>query len=259
MIVTTARKGADVLAEKAQTCSEQLKASFIVRKENSVQDLMDIYGQDVLVVGKNKLTLHSKSGGDPFFYHPNSSMFRVKQFIKTGYDPLVETAGLKEGMSFLDCTLGLASDSLVAQLAVGATGSVTGLEANPTLAYIVRNGLQSWLEGGKEMLEAMRRINVLPVNHSSYLASLSDQSFDVVYFDPMFDQHLSGSTGIKGLKQFACHDDLNHQVIAHALRIAKTRVVLKDHFKSERFERFGFNVVKRQHAAFHYGYINTQK
>ncbi|WP_227935890.1 class I SAM-dependent methyltransferase [Alkalihalobacillus deserti] len=255
MIVTTARKRADALSEKAKSWSSQLNSRFIVRSDTSVQDLINTYAEDVLVVGKARETLYPKEGSEPFFYHPNSAMFRVKQFLRTGYDPLVETAGLRKGMSFLDCTLGLASDSLVAQLAVGKSGLVTGVEANQTLAYMVQSGLQSWQEGGTEMLDAMKRISVVHDHHLSYLASLPNQSYDVVYFDPMFEQHLSDSTGIRGLKQFACHDDLNEKVISHALRVAKTRVVLKDHYQTARFQRFGFNVIKRQHSAFHYAYI----
>ncbi|WP_332690416.1 class I SAM-dependent methyltransferase [Halalkalibacter lacteus] len=255
MIVTTARKGADVLAEKAHMFSVDLASRFILREETSVQELIDLYGEDVLVVGKSKVTLHSKFGGDPFFYHPSSAMFRVKQLLKTGYDPLVSVAGLKDGMTFLDCTLGHASDSLVAQVAVGESGRVIGLEANVVLATLVRNGLKMWQDGGPLMLAAMKRIEVIHAHHTGYLATLSDHSFDVVYFDPMFEQHLAGSTAMKALKQFACHDDLSKDVINHALRVAKSRVVLKDHYQSERFKHFGFQVKKRQHATFHYGYI----
>jgi predicted methyltransferase len=202
------------------------------------------------------VTLYSKHGGAPFFYHPSSAMFRVKQYLKTGYDPLVDIAGLKNGMTFLDCTLGLASDSLVAQVAVGANGHVTGLEANLTLAMLVRNGLRTWQDGSSVMLEAMKKIEVIHAHHKDYLVTLLDQSYDVVYFDPMFDQHITDSTAMKALKQFACHDDLSKKVINQALRVAKSRVVLKDHYQSERFKQFGFHVIKRQHAAFHYGYID---
>ena len=255
MIVTTTRKKADALAEKARLWSTELTSRFIVRNDASVQDLINAYGEDVLVVGKARETLYPKEGTEPFFYHPNSAMFRVKQFRKTGYDPLVETAELMEGMTFLDCTLGLASDSLVAQIAVGQSGLVTGVEANQMLAYMVRSGLQSWQEGSTEMLAAMRKINVVHKHHSSYLAALPNKSYDVVYFDPMFEQHLSDSTGIRGLKQFACHDDLEEDVLSHAIRVAKKRVVLKDHYQSARFQRFGFSVIRRQHSAFHYAYI----
>ncbi|GAE24345.1 L-isoD(D-D) O-methyltransferase [Halalkalibacter wakoensis JCM 9140] len=256
MIITTARKRADELEGKAHIFSSELDSQFIKRNEMSVQDLIEFYKEDVLVVGKGKVTLYSKNGGEPFFYHPNSAMFRVKQFQKTNYDPLVATANLSEGMSFLDCTLGLASDSLVAQMAVGKSGHVTGLEANQVLASIVRHGLLNWQDGGAVMLDAMRRIEVIHAHHKDYLKGLADHSYDVVYFDPMFEQHIADSTGIKALKQFACHDDLTEQIMNEAIRVAKSRVVLKDHYSSERFKRLGFQVMKRQHAAFHYGFIS---
>ncbi|KHF38648.1 class I SAM-dependent methyltransferase [Halalkalibacter okhensis] len=255
MIITTARKGVDVLEEKAQQFSLELASRYIRRNEASVQDLLQLYKEDVLVVGKGKVVLYSQDGGEPFFYHPNSAMFRVKQFQKTNYDPLVAAADLSKGMSFLDCTLGLASDSLVAQVVVGETGRVTGLEANQALASIVRQGLRTWQDGGDFMLKAMRRIEVIHAHHKDYLQNLADHSYDVVYFDPMFEQHLSTSTGIKGLKQFACHDDLSNEIIDEAIRVSRSRVVLKDHYESKRFNRYGFQVMKRQHSTFHYGFI----
>ncbi|MDT8862856.1 class I SAM-dependent methyltransferase [Alkalihalobacillus sp. MEB130] len=259
MIVTTTRKGADVLEGRAQLITLELEGQFVPRKDVSIEEMISFYKDDVLVIGKGKTSLYSKQGGDPFFYHPNSAMFRVKQYQKTNYDPLVAAADLSTGMSFLDCTLGLASDSLVAQLAVGETGHVTGLEANQILAWIVRTGLQSWQDGSSLMINSMRRIEVIHAHHSDYLPKLAENSYDVVYFDPMFEQHISSSTGIRALKQFACHDDLSDHVIEEALRIARSRVVLKDHYASERFERFGFQVIKRQHAAFHYGNIEIKK
>nr|WP_295971709.1 hypothetical protein [uncultured Bacillus sp.] len=42
------------------------------------------------------------------FFHPNLAMVRAKRMLNGQVDPLITAAGLKEGMSFLDCTLGLA-------------------------------------------------------------------------------------------------------------------------------------------------------
>lgn len=255
MIVTTARKHAELLLEKATKFSTHLNAKLVVRSEMSIEDMITFFQEDLLVVGKGKVTLYPLGGGEPFFYHPNSAMFRVKQFLKTGYDPLIETAGLKQGMSLLDCTLGLASDALVAQIAVGSSGLVTGLEASPILAFLVENGLQSWSDGDTQMLQAMKEINVIHQNHLEYLQNAAKDSYDVVYFDPMFELHLSSSKGISGLKNFAAHDDLTVEVISHAKRVARNRVVIKDHYQSTRFKRFGFTVIPRQHSAFHYGFI----
>ncbi|WP_100404404.1 class I SAM-dependent methyltransferase [Bacillus solitudinis] len=257
MIVTTARKGADQLIPKAVMFAEQVNGRFVKRDEQSVDAMIEKYGEHVLIVGKGKITLYHQHYAEPFFYHPNSAMFRVKQYKKTNYDPLIETAQLATGMHFLDCTLGLASDSLVAQIAVGKEGKVVGLEANPHLAYLVKYGLKSWLEGTPDLIEAMRAIEVIHTNHLDYLKEQKENAFDVIYFDPMFENTVTASKGIQGLKAFACQDTLSNEIINEALRVATKRVVLKDDWQSKRFGQFGFTVMRRQHASFHYGYIQV--
>ncbi len=174
--------------------------------------------------------------------------------MRTGDDPLINCAQLVPGMSFLDCTLGLASDSIIAQLAVGKAGKVVGLEAHRALACLVRHGLATWREGSREMLEAMRAIEVIAVSHHDFLTAQPDDSFDVVYFDPMFEQTIDASTGLQGLKAFATDTELLEETIAEANRVASKRVILKDHWQSTRFKRFGFTAIRRKHASFHYGY-----
>ncbi len=123
---------------------------------------------------------------------------------------------------------------------MGETGKVTGLEANPVVAAIVKEGLQTWQEGGQQMLAAMKEIEIIHANHYEYLLSLDDNSVDVVYFDPMFEQHLADSTGIQGLKQFACHDDLSEETIKQAYRVCRSRIVLKIIGRAQRFADYRF-------------------
>ncbi|MCK0470841.1 class I SAM-dependent methyltransferase [Halalkalibacter sp. APA_J-10(15)] len=254
MIITTARKQIKTLANETERMSRGLGATYFLRDDQSVSTLVNEYKEDVLVVGKDRLTLYPKDGGHPFFYHPNSAMFRVKQFLKTGYDPLVEVGRLQKGMNVLDCTLGLAADALVAKIAVGESGYVTGIEANRILAYLVRYGLYNWKDGQPYLLNAMKAIEVIHQSHFTFLQGCEDESYDVIYFDPMFESNIE-SIGMKGLKSFAFYDDLTFETIREAKRVAKKRVILKDHFQSKRFERFAFHVIKRQHATFHYGFI----
>ena len=61
-------------------------------------------------------------------------------------------------MTVLDCTLGMASDSIVASYVVGESGKVTGLEGNEYMAYIMENGLKTWSSSVSEIDEAMQRI-----------------------------------------------------------------------------------------------------
>ncbi len=127
-------------------------------------------------------------------------MFRVKRWLRGERDPFIEAAGLEKGMSVLDCTLGLASDSMMASAAVGKSGKVVGLEGNRYVAYLVKQGLLNWESDVQELNDAMKRINVVHQNFESFLACCEDNSFDVVYFDPMFQEQIDESNGINGIK-----------------------------------------------------------
>jgi hypothetical protein len=71
----------------------------------------------------------------------------------------------------------------------------------------------------------------------------------------MFEEKILESDGIKALGHIAIHDNLTHEIINEAIRVVKLRVVLKDHFKSLRFEKYGFQVLRRKTAKFHFGVI----
>ena len=68
----------------------------------------------------------------------------------------------------------------------------------------------------------------------------------------MFEQAILNSKGIAGIRSLAHYETISPEAIALAKKVAKHRVVLKDHWQSSRFEQFEFNVQKRKHAAFHY-------
>ncbi|MGN7400408.1 class I SAM-dependent methyltransferase [Cytobacillus praedii] len=255
MIITTAGRTNEEMTRQAIQVASDLNSRFIERKKRSVQFIQQIEMEDCIVVGKERLELYPKDESEPFFFHPNSAMFRVKRLMKGEKDPFVDAANLQAGKRLLDCTLGLASDSIVASFIVGKEGKVTGIEGNPYLGYIVKNGLQSWVSGNPDMDQAMKSIQVINDLSLSFLKSMPDQSYDCVYFDPMFEEHLLESDGIKALSRFAIYEEMTGLVIEEAKRVAKECVVLKDHFRSQRFKRFNFHVHKRKTAKFHFGII----
>ncbi|WP_313800518.1 class I SAM-dependent methyltransferase [Cytobacillus sp.] len=255
MIITTAGRTNEEMTRAAIKVAQDLGGRFVQRKKRSVQLIQQVEEEDCIVVGKERLELYPMEDSEPFFFHPNSAMFRVKRLMKGENDPFVDAAGLYAGKTLLDCTLGLASDSIVASFIVGKKGKVTGIEGNPYLGYIVKNGLHSWTSGISELDLAMKRIRVINKLSLPFLKSIPDQSYDCVYFDPMFEDNTLESDGIKALKRFAIYEDLTDQLIKEAKRVAKERVVLKDHYLSSRFERFNFHEHKRKTAKFHYGVI----
>ena len=254
MIVTTALKNSETLAEEAKRVASELKVSFVQRRGRSIAELVNEGGEGVFVVG-SKYAIYRSGEGEPLFFHPNVAMLRVKRFLKGEKDPFLIATKLTDNMSFLDCTLGLASDSILASVIVGKNGQVVGVEANRFVAYLVTHGLTNYASQVHSMDEALRRIKVVHCDHLTFLRSQKDDQFDVVYFDPMFETKVKESSGIESLRFFAFERPLTEEVIVEAKRVAKQRIVLKDHWQSERFRQFGFQVYKRPTALFHYATI----
>ena len=255
MIITTAGRTNVNMVNQAIKIANDLNSKFVDRKKRSVYSLQKLANDDCLVVGKERLELFPFGEKEPFFFHPNSAMFRIKRLMKGEHDPFTEATQLHEGSSLLDCTLGLASDSIVASFVAGETGIVTGIEGNRYLSYIVHNGLQTWEASHFEISRAMTRIQVINEMSLEFLKGLSDNSYDCVYFDPMFEEHILESDGIQALSTFAVYEEMTSELVDEALRVAKERIVLKDHFRSLRFDKFKFHVHKRKTAKFHFGVI----
>ncbi|GAC89902.1 SAM-dependent methyltransferase [Anoxybacillus flavithermus NBRC 109594] len=255
MIVTTAGRTNEQMIEKAKQIALELQTSYIPRRKRSISAIHQFVAQPVLVVGKERLELHFPNGREPLFFHPNSASFRVKRILKGGSEPFLQATKLQKGMMFLDCTLGLAADSIIASLVVGQEGKVVGIEGSAHIAYLTKQGLRHWESDVVELTEAMRRICVHHDDFRSFLARCDDKSYDVVYLDPMFEVSIEESDGVKGLKQVALYTNITKEDIEQAKRVARQRVVLKDHWQSSRFHQFGFSVYRRKTAKFHFGTI----
>jgi len=255
MIVTTAGRTNENMIKLANKVAKDLLINFVERRKRSIDEIQAIVNEDVLVVGKNRLEIYPLHSNEPIFFHPNSSMFRIKRIMCGEIDPFIQTCGLLKGSSILDCTLGLGSDSITASYWVGQTGRVVGVEGNQYIAYLVRRGLKTWKSDDQDINQAMERIEVIHSDYLSFLQGCPTDGYDVVYFDPMFEESIDESDGISGIKQLALRSPLDIEVIEEAKRVAKYRVVMKDHWKSERFAQFGFSVIVRKTSKFHFGFI----
>ncbi|WP_245796327.1 class I SAM-dependent methyltransferase [Domibacillus antri] len=244
------------MKKRAAQQAESFRVPYVERGKQSVAKLAAFYECPVLLVTEERMELYDLSGRSPFFFHPGSAMFRVKRLMNDEPDAFVEACGLEPGMSFLDCTMGPAVDSMTASYAVGVKGRVESIEASEAVARIVEEGLGKWTEGPADLIEAMRRIHVKTADYHTYLQTVPDDSFDVVYFDPMFEETID-SDGIAPLRSFASYADLTMDAVNEAKRIARKRVVLKDHFRSQRFAAFGFQQHIRKTAKFHFGTIES--
>ena len=240
-IVTTVRNPNSEIERLAEEISSKLNAKFVVRKDFSFDALKNAHGvENILLVKKNSLSVINSAG--EFFFHPNTAHLRIKNLREGDGDRLVDALNISAGSKILDCTLGLGSDAIVASFIAGSAGKIVALEKNQLVAEIVRHGLKNFSDDSPHILESMRRIEVINVAAENFLPSCAENSFDVVYFDPMFRRPVKKSSGINSLRPLAEKSPLTPEIVREACRVAKFRVVMKEHAGSFEFERLGFKI-----------------
>lgn len=243
LVITTGIRSGEQLESEALALSRELKAPYVQRKKQSLQAIREQSGSNIIIlVTKEKLSL--VVDGKELFFHPGLAKLRIKE-IQTGKtDQMISAMGLREGDTLLDCTLGLAADALVASFVVGPRGMVVGLEDSRPVAEIVSRGLKTYSGEKPALIQAMRRIQVLHENHLNYLKQLPDNSFDVVYFDPMFREPKEKSSSLSPLRPLANHSPLSAEAVTEAIRVARKRVVMKESSNSQEFFRLGFHTIQ---------------
>lgn len=257
VIVTTINKPDPLVAEYARTLSARLDAPLVERSGRSLAALRAEYGTDtVLVAAKAGPVVHTPGG--EYFFHLSMAELRINNLRDGNHDHMVAAMNLLPGMSVLDCTLGLATDAIVASYAAGEGGRVVGLESSPLIAAIAANGLTGFTGDRPEINAALRRITVVSADYNDYIATLPSASFDVVYFDPMFRSPVSTSSSMKPIRHLADHRPVSIAALAAARRVARRRVVLKEASGSREFARLGFaTVVGGKYSSVHYGVLET--
>lgn len=245
LLVTTSYDATAKEREEAVELASILSGRYVDRSRTSLRRLFEQFGtKAVLIVSKRGLR-YEQEDGQSFFFHPNLSIVRLKQWTKGENDAMVRTARLIDGDQVLDCTLGMGADAIVSSYVVGEKGKVIALESEPILAQMVRHGLQNYQSGYNQIDKAMRRIEVVQSNYQSYLQQCSANSFDVVVFDPMFRETVTESNVMQSLKMLANSTAIDKISVNHAIRVARRCVLLKERSRSQEFKRLGFTVAYR--------------
>lgn len=258
MFVTTSYHPTPAEFELAERLAKRLSCRLVQRRQSSLPRLQRTYGaQDILVATTQGLRYFPQGTAQPFFFHPSSAQVRFKRLLRGEPDALLETAGVAPGDRILDCTAGLGSESILLSYAAGPEGLVTALESEPLVALILEDGLSTYTSGVEALDAAMRRVRVVQTDHMEYLRQEPDDSFDVVYFDPMFRQTIDETSAIAPLKGIANHRPLSPEAVKEALRVARRRVILKEHRESGEFDRLGFRMLLRPHTKIAYGVIEA--
>lgn len=246
-IVTTSLRMNHDLILQAREIAAQLNLDYQDRRKRSVQSILEKTEADaVLVVYQGQLVLEEKNG-QRFFFHPDTAILR----IKSRRDPLLELLG-PDKQTVLDCTMGLASDSIVL---ASAGHQVTAFESSQLIHFMVSRGLKEFDSGNDAVNQAMRSIQTIWTDSLNYLQSQADRSVDVIYVDPMFSQEITESDNLDGLKPFANYSALSEDFLKECRRVARRKIIIKAHFRDEVFEEFGFERHVRPNQKFHYGEI----
>lgn len=260
LIVTTSQRPARSIAHLAKDIAERLAVPFVSRERYSLASLKEMYDITSLVVVTTAGPVIYTPAGE-YFFHLSMAELRIKNIINGNHDHMVAAMGLTAGMSVLDCTLGLATDAIVASFVIGETGSITGLESSAEIALITGYGLQNYnVDSDCHITNALRRIKVENIEYCHYLASLPDNSVDIVYFDPMFRSPIFKSSNVNPIRSLANMEPLTAQALEQACRVAKRRVVVKEAAGSPEFVRLGITqVVGGKYSSLNYGVIDCRQ
>ena len=254
MLSRNARGSAAI--ETAKAMAAQLGVAYVERPHNQVLEaFMAAQGlAAVIVLEKDGPRIHSEHG--TFAYHPGMAEIRVQQLLRGAPDHSVRALDLHPGARVLDCTLGLASDAAVAACVAGSTGRVVGLEASLLLHFAVQHGLAHYECKTPLLTAALRRVEAVHAVAAEYLATCAPNSFDVVYFDPMFRHPVQGSKAMEALRPLSLEEPLARSTVELALKVAP-RVVIKERseyllaeygcqeYVGGKYSRIKFGIIRR--------------
>ena len=259
MVITTSITASKRLTEKAISIGEKYNIPYIPRRERSLEYIFEHCDRQVFVVNDRHGLSVYESGKQEAFFHPNMAFLRMKNLMNGGKDSLAEVCALHTGLSFLDATLGLASDALTASFVLGGNGVCTGLEKSKIIYILVKEGLVHYAEQYPEFRESAERIGIHHCDNIEYLKACGRGQYDIVYFDFMFAEPISASKGIQMIRDYAAKDSLSPLCFEEAKRVAGRSVVVKcDRGDVKRLLEMGFKVQKENSRKSFY-YLKYEK
>ena len=254
-IVTTTQSAPDVDYLTDYLNESQLE--FVPRQRRSLSGLArenDAEGVIVCETGGPILYIQNEK----LFFHPSMAKNRISAYRKKDrQDLMAEACQLSRGDNFLDCTLGMGADAIVAAFFSGS-GKITGLESHPVMASIIKWGMKTYQINLPWLHQAIRKVEVIKADHYSFLVELASKSYDIVYFDPMFLRPLLKSQALAPLRILANHKPIEIETIQEACRVARKRVVLKTLRSGAEIDRLGFKEIGgSKHNPITYGFIDV--
>lgn len=254
LVITTARKPSRETVKLATDLGKKYNIPFVPRGNQRLDSLIEVHST-VLLLSQERLSCHTEAG--EFFLHPNMAAVRIKLLRQGKEDALLKVMGLQPGDSVLDCTAGLCADSLVVKFGVGAEGRVVALEKSLPVYVVVKHGLEHY-SGPERFRELAKGIELIHADYKDYLAALPEKSFDIVYFDPMFERPVMEAAALMPLRPLAWHRPLTKTDITLAAQVARRRVVVKQRSSFD-FSQLGLKPASGQNRRVGYGVLEIEE
>ncbi|HBT25104.1 MULTISPECIES: class I SAM-dependent methyltransferase [Pseudothermotoga] len=233
IFITTSHDPVDEQIDRAKALSNDLNITYISRKHCSNLELF-IQNDYCYVVEKDRIVVRWKDG--QLFFHPSMAKVRMKNLQRGLKDHLIESLDLKGNELVLDTTLGLATEAIL-MAAFLESGKIVGVEGSLPIYVIVRDGLSNYKSNLPWINAAMKKIELIHADFKQFIRSLPDNSYDIVYCDPMFENPVYESSSMNPLRPFALYDTIDQNDVNEMLRVARKKLVLKAHAKDSLFER----------------------
>lgn len=233
LAVTSSGKCSDEIRARARRAAQRWGLPHYARGyKEPLTPLFGAFADAFLVFEHEAVSLVDKEG--EFSFHAGIAHLRIKALAAGEPDRLVRAGELAAGDRVLDCTLGLAQDALVAARAVGPTGRVVGLEKTFAMYAVASEGL-----GGRPYDADSCAVEVRHADATEVLPTLETGSFDVVFFDPMFEKPRKSQPAFEVLRRFADHSPLTPELLEEARRVARRWVVVKGSRYSSDLKKLG--------------------
>jgi len=232
---------------------------FRPRNGKTIHQLQEILDSALLVV--HSQGCYYKDKQVTLRYHMGLAPLRLLQLQRMKTDYLLEALNLRGDETIIDATFGFGADALVAaSRLVSPKGHIIGLESSSPIFYVASEGLQYYDdETGQIPREVCKRIELLNQNHQSYLANSADASVDIVYFDPMFQQPVTGSVHLDGIRNFGNHEILTVTAIHEAIRVSRKKVVIKERRDTPLWSQWPINhIIGGKYSNVAYGVIECE-
>lgn len=197
--------------------------------------------------------------GGEFFFHPSVSILRMRNIRNGQRDYLIEALELEGNEKVLDLTFGLGSEAILIA-AFLPFGKVVGLEKSIHIYTVVSEGIKNFKTELNWLKNALSKIELIHTDFKDFVRKASNETFDIVYCDPMFENPKYESSAMNPLRPFAVYDTVNEDDLKHFIRIAKKKVVLKSCVEDNLFRKIKVDkVIGSKKSGIIYGIIEKKR